>query len=441
MNDDRPLDTDQLFLARVEEQDRFRETLRQVMRGSNFLEEVVDLFSPPKPEQLPFVFLLYGEGGMGKSSLARRLRDIALNEAEFKGHFESVWLDWEARKSLDFKLGARDLVSPETIYEHIQTVFHEAGFDAEFQHYRQVVKTRAEAEKKAEQALAATAGEGRERYAGLRELGAKGLARLLRTGLPGGANIPEESATQAFKAIIDGGAEAIAHAREAATSLLRTRLNADEIDLFTRPNETLAHRLAGGIQAVARRKPILLTLDTYEIVDRADAPWLRIVIKHAGPRVVWVIAGRDNLADSRKYGQGYQSGYRADFPSDRLRVFPLGEFSLGDVAEYFKSSAPDRPLDAESASAIHRATLGIPLAVKEAAAIWANPDKTLNDITGDEAPSRDRDKVVEKMTERFLLHCWDDAQDRARLYALALAYRPDADLHPPCYRPTIWNAI
>lgn len=55
---------EEIFLGRIEEQERFREALRSLLAGR-------------KDDDLPFVFLLYGEGGMGKTKLARRLRDIA----------------------------------------------------------------------------------------------------------------------------------------------------------------------------------------------------------------------------------------------------------------------------------------------------------------------------------------------------------------------------
>ena len=116
---------------------------------------------------------------------------------------------------------------------------------------------------------------------------------------------------------------------------------------------------------------------------------------------------------------------------------PLTEFSAGDVMEYFQYRIPARPVDDLTGQVIQRATLGIPLAVKEAAAIWAKPGTVLNDITGDEAPSRDRDVIVRKMTERFLMHCWDDEKDRSRLYVLALAYDPDAEWGPPCWKQMI----
>ena len=320
------------FLGRIEEQDRFREALRQVMRDTSFAAKAKDWVSTQDPPP-PFVFLLYGEGGMGKSTLAKQLRHIATTETEFKGHFETLWLDWEARKQLDLKLVARDNVSPETVFEHIYAICRDAGFGKEFDPYEDALTKRAEAERKVAQALDATVGEGRDRYAGLRELGAKGLAWLVRSGVVGGTPlpVPQEPMAKAFESILGGGAEGLARARDAATTLLRSRLKPDEFDLFTLPNETLARTLANGIWKAAQKKPIILTLDTYEIADRADV-WLRVVIKRAGPNVIWVIAGRDNLAESRKYGQSYQQGYRAELSSDRLRVYPMGEFSVADVS-------------------------------------------------------------------------------------------------------------
>jgi predicted AAA+ superfamily ATPase len=62
---------DELFLGRLDEQDRFRDALRTVMAST-------------KSDDPPFIFLLYGEGGMGKSNLLRRFRDIAASEPPFE---------------------------------------------------------------------------------------------------------------------------------------------------------------------------------------------------------------------------------------------------------------------------------------------------------------------------------------------------------------------
>lgn len=423
------VDEEEVFLGRVEEQDRFRQALRETLREASLSERVKSWAFPKEPDRLPFLFLLYGVGGIGKTRLAARLRQIVRTEPAFHNRFTVVSIDWEKRRALDRRLIARDSVGPELVFEHIYAVFRDEGFGRQFDPYERVVKKRAETESQVSALLTSGPDEGRQRWLPLQELGAKGLAWLVRTGVPGGANIPEGPMTKTFEAIIGGGAEGLARAREVATTLLRSRLSPDEFDLFTLPNETLARELGRGIAAVADQRPVVLILDTYEIADRADV-WLRVVLKRSGPRTVWVIAGRDNLADSRKFGRDYFVGYRAEFPSDRLRVLPLAEFSVEDVGHYFAHQAPERPLDDSSASAIHRGTSGIPLAVREAAAIWGRGQQLSAIVEGipERAP---REEIVKAMTERFLLHCLDDPEhpdDRSQLYTLALAYQPDADL-------------
>lgn len=59
---------DELFLGRIDEQERFRDVLRTVM-------------APQDDEAPPFIFLIHGEAGMGKSKLTRRFRDVAVREA------------------------------------------------------------------------------------------------------------------------------------------------------------------------------------------------------------------------------------------------------------------------------------------------------------------------------------------------------------------------
>lgn len=416
----------EIFLARKEEQDRFREALRALRLHTSVMERIRARVARKEPEELPFVFLLYGEGGMGKSRLAARLGEIALHEPEFRDHFHVLRLDWEKRKYLDLGLAVRDSVSPETVFENIYFLFRDEHLDGQFAAYRKAVTDRGQAEKKVAQALSKIGGKS-DRYSALRGLGVKGVSWLLRSQSP--IPLSEGPTEKAVETILKAGEETLSLAREVASTLTRSALQAEEFDLFTRPNEMLARRLAEGIQTVAAVKPLVLVLDTYEIADRAD-PWLREVIKHAGPRVVWVLSGRDNLADSRRYGQEYFNGYRAEFPSERLRVFPLSEFSVGDVAEYFAFYTPERTSSGEDAAALHRATLGIPLAVHEAAAIW-KAGRPLEDIVSNLPPRPARGKIVEMMTERFLLHCFNDPahpEDRARLYGVALAHRPDPDL-------------
>ena len=47
---------EELFLGRVDEQDRFRDALRAVQRESKVVEKVKDWFAEKEPAALPFIF-------------------------------------------------------------------------------------------------------------------------------------------------------------------------------------------------------------------------------------------------------------------------------------------------------------------------------------------------------------------------------------------------
>lgn len=69
------------FLSRrVEEQKRFRTALQEVLDS-------------PKDENLLYVFLLYGDGGIGKTTLAKRFCDIVAQEPPFAGKLRILWVD------------------------------------------------------------------------------------------------------------------------------------------------------------------------------------------------------------------------------------------------------------------------------------------------------------------------------------------------------------
>jgi len=407
-----------LFLGRVEEQKQFRAALNEVLH-------------PPRGEELPYIFLLYGDGGMGKTTLARRFRDIAQTEQPFEGEFQALWVDWEKERDLDrdhasrLRVG-REYIRPEDVFDILHQKAIQAGWGREFEAYQNAVKMRAEADKKAAAALEPS-GE-RDEFAELRRAGAGAIAKILRLGLPIGET--GEKTAQAFlEAGIQVGAERAAQLRAALETRLRARLNPEQYALFLNPNEQLARALAQGLERVAKRKPLLLFLDTYEIVDRADL-WLREVMRAAGPRLVWIISGRDDLARSRQLGGEYFRGYAEEFPR-RLVARDLLQLAQQDLRQIFANTAPDRPLDAQAVEALIRATRGIPLAIEQAAEMWKR-GVALADIVGEIDEATPRGEIVQKMTARYLLHAPE--ADKPLLYALALA-RGDIEILRAMLRP------
>ena len=403
-----------LFLGRVEEQKQFRAALNEVLR-------------PPPDETLPYIFLLYGDGGMGKTSLAKRFCDIARDEVPFEGEFQILRVDWEDERSRTVRLqGGRAHVSPETVFDILHEKAIAAGWGRDFGAYQRAVQVRGEAQQRAAAAL--EPGGERDDLAALRGAGAAAIAKILRTALPIGET--GEKLAQAFlEAGIRVGAEEAARLRAALERRLRARLNPEQFNLFLQPNEQLARALAEGLQRVARRKPLLLILDTCEIVDRADL-WLREVIRAAGARLVWVISGRDDLARSRQFGDEYFKGYAEDFPR-RMLAFDMLQLARQDVHAIFADRAPDRPLDEATLQAFSRATRGIPLAIAQAAEMWAR-GCSLAEIIGGIDESTPRGEVLGKMTARYFLHVPQD--DKPALYALALA-RGDVEILRAMLRP------
>ena len=227
------------------------------------------------------------------------------------------------------------------------------------------------------------------RYAALRDLGAAGLAKLVRIGLPGVGDSGEKLTAALLSAGIQVGAEQAARLRRSADDFVQARLDPKHYDIYRRPNETLARALATGLKQVSRSKPLVLLLDTYEIIERTD-PWLRVAIKNAGPRVVWVISGRHNLAPSRPTDRFV--GYSAEFPR-RLSTWDIQELAIKYVLEYLRARVPQRKTARQDAEAIHRATLGVPLAMQAAAYLWARgvPLEAITEGIPDRAP---RDEIV-----------------------------------------------
>jgi tetratricopeptide (TPR) repeat protein len=391
------------FFGRVEEQKQFRAALQETLQ-------------PPRDETLPYVILLYGDGGIGKTTLARRFRDIVNEEEPFRGKVLTLWVDWEAERDRwsELQVG-REHIRPETVFDVLYTLAARQGWEKDFEAYRRIRDDREKVEVQALQALQMT-GE-RDELAALRGLGAEALAALVRQVLPIIGERGEQLTRIFLEYGIKVGAEQAYALRQSLEARLRSRLGVRQFDLYLNPHEALARALADGLKRISRGKALLVVLDTYEIVDRTD-PWMRIVIQSAGPRVLWVLSGRNNLRDSRPYGPGYFRGYSEDFPR-RLLAYDLAQLALQDVKDYFATVVPTRPLNEEDAEAIRRATRGIPLAVAQAAEMWAR-GVPLDEIVGDSDEAAPGREIVRKMTGRYLLHAVR-AEDCRALYALALA--------------------
>ncbi len=214
-----------------------------------------------------------------------------------------------------------------------------------------------EARRQAEQRVAAEVGpQGDSRLAPLAGLTSKAVAALLRSlgaasTAAGGPPLPTDLIADAIE---QHGEPAV----RGALLHLERRLGTEATRLVAEPHQELARALGHSLKERAQRRPLVFIQDTYEIVEPAD-PILRDAIVASGGRLLWVIAGRGELASSR--GARHRVGYQAMAGSFRLHTLAeIGEFSLTEVAGFLTEAVPERPLPQDGASRIHRATAGIP---------------------------------------------------------------------------------
>ncbi|MDA0244337.1 MAG: ATP-binding protein [Chloroflexi bacterium] len=118
-----------LFVGRMIEQEDMRHTLR-------------DMLQPANPDEtLPAIFLLYGDGGIGKTSLSQRFEAIASKEEPFAGAFQILRVDWEEqRRRVPALQVAREQISPNTVLELFYKQATKQWGDKAFAQYQQAKK-------------------------------------------------------------------------------------------------------------------------------------------------------------------------------------------------------------------------------------------------------------------------------------------------------------
>lgn len=410
-----------LFLGRLNEQQQFREILRTVA------------LTRTDTNDLPFILLIYGEGGMGKTQLIRRMLDIVTTEPPFERDFDVLFLDWQTKRYNTIALQVpRDQIQPETIFDILHQTVIEKGWGAKFKAYQDTLIKQRDVEQQVAHALDQQ--KENNQYAAIRDLGASGLSKLVRQFVPFIGQTGENFSQVVLSATVQAGAETLANLREQATQFLKAKLKPEQYQMYLNPREQLAKALGNGFKAISQQHPLVLFLDTYEIVTAADA-WLRRVIKASSARVIWVIAGRDNLAVNRP-GDQYFVGYSGDFVRN---LFPMDMqvLAVEHLIEYFADRTSHRPISTEEANIIYRATHGVPLAIHQSADLWMR-DIPLAEIVGQTADYASRDEIIREMHRRVLLHVEADTtgdDDRRALYLLAMQPRPDIFVQQEVLQP------
>ncbi|QXJ25837.1 tetratricopeptide repeat protein [Actinomadura graeca] len=419
-----------LFVGRSEEQDRFRLVLAEAAaRGRGGPDEA-------------YVVLVQGYGGIGKSTLLRRFIDIAaggLPEVS-AGRFTVFLVDWERDRELHAEEYVEFAGPPIwRILERIRTQIENSaaswgplerrrlkGFAA-FQ--RQVTKL-PELE-----ADATRLGLGKQ--AAHRPLTPVQLAAIVRSG-------GEIAKVSGAPAAIVGAANTVAGAgAQIATTFQQNR--AVQIDpaayrALVDQIDALVTAFTDGLRALARRRPVVVVLDTCELLG-ASGPWLREVMRRSGRRVVWVIGTRLE-PDFVAAGDSEAVRYKREIDQQRLRTMTLHRFDDRTAADYLQRRLGSLPpgLDLERVIAL---TQGVPLALHLMYRMLADQIRVGRPFDGlyDEVSAEGTvSAVVARMADRYLHHATYDPgsdlhQDLTALYGLALVNVEQTPARPRAFPP------
>jgi tetratricopeptide (TPR) repeat protein len=391
-----------VFLARTDEQKRFNLAVEELFIGTNTTE--------PSP-----VILVHGSGGMGKSELCERFAEIARGEISgAEGNADQLvvckveWQDERDHHSSEYPA----LTGPQLPV--VLSALHHAVIGSREFEDRQ-------GKKEAERAFSS-------------------YLRIVSRLSPGGNGDEYETQSGAFDPIISAGAQAAGAAfgvpvpGDALGGVLsgvrarrrREQVDSERIAVEQRPYELLMREFARGLSELSEGKPIVLILDTYELITSCGG-WIRQVMSQTGGRVLWVVAGRiENEEDAGRSGE--IASFRREVSERSLMVMRISPFDRETVAELLKARGVSA-LDDQSIDAVVSLTHGVPLAVDIVSSLLR--EETMDEISRAVTSEGDPTKVVRELTERYLRHAERDDDlkgDIPLLFGLALLYADRADL-------------
>jgi tetratricopeptide (TPR) repeat protein len=208
------------------------------------------------------------------------------------------------------------------------------------------------------------------------------------------------------------------------------------------PDQELAEGLRQSIRAAIANHPLLILLDTCEVLlpvlDHALRQLFAPLLHESAPLLILV--GSRLRADIHQ-PRGSKRGWRVEIPQETFSPLDFGEdrrFTTVEIEHAIGTLT--RPFTGDAASVavrLHVATLGIPLAVRGLFDLHEQGDEVLTQLGDDSAVQQPLSekaqirRVIGEVAERFLLNLTGRAEredDLRDIVALALMPRFDAAL-------------
>jgi len=335
------------FVGRETECNVFASTLTQLstpFRRSLWRKVVDRMMKRRQPvEKRDRVFLLYGEGGMGKSRLIWEYHKLC------KKHPHVLWIEvnWESER--DKGLLPRDL---ENLMRRLYNAL--VGLKGKRAQYFQTCRDALNARAKLDADIQTRyRPEARQEYEKLVSLSTRPLAAATHavTGLP------TQSVQEGLAEVVHTGASVAARFRDFLDKSLSDRLNSEEQRLYFNLGEELAEKLAEGILSLTNRYALVITFDSWDLIaqtpeldDRVRTCLIEPCVKHTDS-IAFVLAGRLNIDMAKRYRRTFDR-------TDLFRAFEMLLLEKDEIEHYLEAlGLPTIYLDR-----VQRKTRGIPLA-------------------------------------------------------------------------------
>ena len=190
-----------------------------------------------------------------------------------------------------------------------------------------------------------------------------------------------------------------------------SEMPAAEYNLLTDSAGELTRRVAAAMRVAAASRPVIVFLDTGEVIGDQAWGWLRQVMARTGPRVMSVIGARFETEAEVGPGSPVTQFFR-EISEEHLAVMSPARFDEVVIRTYLQGRPEARSSVSEQVCLIARFTRGLPLTVSIVATLLDGGQAVEQVCRGidDGRPS----EVISKLARRYLVHA--ETRDEEGLY-------------------------
>jgi Cdc6-like AAA superfamily ATPase len=400
----------EIFVGREEEIKKFTENFE---KHSMPKKEFWDFKNKIKVKNEDFykLFLIYGDGGFGKSALARVFSEQAISIfKERQEDLKVITIDWDNAGRIDSFRQVLDRIYSKLLEQQYGIGKYFKGYGKAIEN---LVKIQKKIEEKRKESEGLDIGEGAAK-------GIQTVVGYIPTVGDTAKKLMETEMAEKFTAKVVNYTVQAGEKQIGDWIKSRNILNEEEYRLWLDQKNFLIQEFVKGFKEASKENAILLVIDTYEKIDQFDEDlylFFLQVLKEITNRITIIVSGRRDLS----------SKYKEKFP-DKIALFINLEkllFKEVHIQEFAKSE--NLTFSEEELKEIVIHTRGIPFAVKEVISNIKNniipKEKLLVALRSSGAGDSD---ILISTVNRFIKYC--NPEDRQKVFSLAILKEYDKEL-------------